>query len=67
VKYREEKGLFKAAEDLVNVDGIGGKTVEKLKHDVLLSDAVAAQNTDKKADIKAVEPVTDKKTEEKAK
>lgn len=71
VKYREEKGPFKTAEDLVNVNGIGGKTVEKLKHDVLLSDAVAAQNTDKKvdekADIKAAEPVTDKKTEEKAK
>jgi competence protein ComEA len=37
-------------EDLVNVDGIGAKTVEKIKNDVLLSDAaaVADQKTDKK-------------------
>lgn len=49
VKYRETKGAFKTAEDLVNVDGIGPKTVEKIKNDVLLSDAVVAeQKTDKK-------------------
>ncbi|MDD4906892.1 MAG: helix-hairpin-helix domain-containing protein [Methylobacter tundripaludum] len=65
VKYRETKGEFKTVEDLVNVDGIGAKTVEKIKNDVLLSDAAAAvadQKTDKKIDEK-----TDKKIEEKTK
>jgi competence protein ComEA len=42
VKYREEKGLFKTVEDLTNVAGIGEKTVEKNKNDILLSDAAAA-------------------------
>ena len=41
VKYREEKGPFKTAEDLTNVAGIGEKTVEKNKNDILLSDAAA--------------------------
>jgi competence protein ComEA len=45
VKYREEKGLFKTAEDLVNVPGIGEKTVEKNKQDIVIS----ADNTDHKA------------------
>lgn len=63
VKYREEKGAFKTVEDLVNVDGIGEKTVAKIKNDILLSDAAAAdQKADKKVDEKA-----EKKTEEKAK
>jgi competence protein ComEA len=39
VKYREEKGLFKTAQDLTNVAGIGEKTVEKNKNDILVSDA----------------------------
>ena len=42
VKYREEKGLFKTVEDLTNVAGIGEKTVEKNKNDILLSDAAVA-------------------------
>jgi len=49
VKYREEKGSFKTAEDLVNVPGIGEKTVEKNKQDILVT---AADNTDHKADKK---------------
>ncbi len=53
VKYREAKGAFKTVDDLVNVDGIGAKTVEKIKNDILLSDAVVAdQKTDKKTDEK---------------
>ncbi|SJM95743.1 ComEA family DNA-binding protein [Crenothrix polyspora] len=36
VKYRTEKGPFKVAEDLTNVAGIGPKTVEKNKADILL-------------------------------
>jgi len=79
VKYREAKGEFKTVEDLVNVDGIGPKTVEKIKSDILLSDTVAAEpKTDKKADTKAApapekkpdakaDEKTDKKVEEKAK
>jgi competence protein ComEA len=63
VKYREEKGAFKTVDDLVNVNGIGPKTVEKIKKDVLLTDAeVVDQKTDKKVDEKA-----EKKTEEKTK
>lgn len=36
VKYRTEKGPFKKAEELTNVAGIGEKTVEKNKKDILL-------------------------------
>jgi competence protein ComEA len=43
VKYRTEKGLFKTAEDLTNVAGIGEKTVEKNRNDILLSDATAVE------------------------
>ena len=39
VKYREEKGSFKTAEELVNVPGIGEKTVQKNIKDILISDA----------------------------
>lgn len=63
VKYREAKGEFKTVDDLVNVNGIGSKIIEKIKSDILLSDAaVADQKTGKKTDEKA-----DKKSEEKAK
>jgi competence protein ComEA len=50
VKYRTEKGLFKTAEDLANVAGIGEKTVEKNKNDILLSDATTVEP---KKDIKS--------------
>ena len=42
VKYRTEKGLFKTADDLTNVKGIGKKTVAKNKKDILLSDTPAS-------------------------
>lgn len=38
VEYRKANGPFKAAEDLLNVKGIGEKTLEKNKADILLSD-----------------------------
>jgi len=41
VKYRAEKGLFKSAEELANVAGIGEKTVQKNIKDILISDAAA--------------------------
>ncbi|MGZ8200008.1 MAG: ComEA family DNA-binding protein [Methylosarcina sp.] len=36
VKYRTEKGAFSRVEDLTNVAGIGEKTLEKNKKDILL-------------------------------
>jgi len=53
VKYREEKGLFKTAEDLTNIAGIGEKTVEKNKNDILLSDAAATVVVEPKKDSKS--------------
>lgn len=38
VKYRTENGEFKSADELVNVSGIGTKTVENNKSDILLGD-----------------------------
>lgn len=43
VEYRKAKGPFKTTEDLLNVGGIGPKTVEKNKADILLEDAKASQ------------------------
>lgn len=43
VKYRTEKGLFKTQEELTNVKGIGKKTVEKNKKDILLSDTPSTE------------------------
>jgi competence protein ComEA len=67
VKYREEKGAFKTVDELVNVKGIGAKTVEKIKSDILLGDTLAVEpKTDQKVDGKVV--VEDKaKPTEKAK
>ena len=48
VKYRTDKGLFKTAEDLANVKGIGEKIVEKNKNDILLSDAATVTAEPKK-------------------
>jgi competence protein ComEA len=61
VKYRTEKGLFKTVEDLTNVKGIGQKTVDKNKKDILLSDTPIDATTPS-ADSKAVtesKPVTE--------
>ncbi len=43
VKYRTEKGPFKTVEELENVSGIGKKTLESIKNDVLLSDEATAE------------------------
>lgn len=48
IDYRSKNGPFKTAADLVNVPGIGEKTVEKLKADLAFSGAstkVAAKAT----------------------
>jgi competence protein ComEA len=64
VKYRTEKGLFKTAEDLTNVSGIGGKTVEKNKKDILLGDgaAVEPKKDDKSKGAAVAEPKKDNKS-----
>lgn len=38
IAYREENGLFKQAEELMNVNGIGEKTFEALKDQVVVSE-----------------------------
>ena len=61
VKYRTEKGLFKTADDLTNVKGIGEKIIAKNKKDILVSDVPAVEPkavTEPKA---AVEPKKDAK------
>lgn len=34
IQYREEKGLFQKVEDVLNVPGIGEKTLENMKEDI---------------------------------
>ncbi|MDD5462786.1 MAG: helix-hairpin-helix domain-containing protein [Methylococcales bacterium] len=58
VKYRTEKGLFKTADDLNNVKGIGKKTIEKNKKDILLDDSAAVEP---QKDIKSKEAAEAKK------
>ncbi len=41
IKYRTEKHSFKTLEDLLEVPGIGEKTIEINKHDILLNDATS--------------------------
>jgi competence protein ComEA len=42
IKYREENGAFKSADDLANVQGIGPATVEKNRAKITLGDAAAS-------------------------
>lgn len=37
IKYRKENGPFKSIDDLSKVKGIGAKTIEKNKADIVLS------------------------------
>ena len=62
VKYRTEKGLFKTAEDLTNVKGIGEKTVAKNKKDILLGGDAATAAPVTPAPAAVVEPMKDKKS-----
>ena len=61
VKYRTEKGLFKTAEDLTNVKGIGEKTIAKNKKDILLTDAPAVEPKAVAVPKAVVEPKKDAK------
>lgn len=56
VKYRTDKGPFKTVDDLENVKGIGKKTVDKLKKDILLEDAGSAPAAAPEAPKDAVAP-----------
>lgn len=38
VRYRDENGMFKTADDLTNIKGIGDKTIDKNRDDILLAD-----------------------------
>ncbi len=42
VDYRTKNGEFKTLDDLNKVSGIGDKTIEKIKFDVLFSDAATS-------------------------
>lgn len=42
VAYRTEHGPFKSADDLTNVSGIGPKTVEENRADIVISDSCEA-------------------------
>lgn len=61
VKYRTEKGLFKTPEDLTNVKGIGKKTFEKNKKDILVSDTPAVEPNATAEPKEAVEPKKENK------
>jgi competence protein ComEA len=39
VDYRDKNGVFKTIDDLARVSGIGAKTIEKNKADILLIDS----------------------------
>lgn len=56
VDYRDKNGAFKTVDDLSHVSGIGAKTIEKNKADILLGEATAADDaavkTPKDADVK---------------
>jgi len=47
IKYRTEKHPFKTLEDLLEVSGIGEKTIEINKNDILFSDANDSSQTKK--------------------
>lgn len=42
IDYRAKNGEFKTLDDLNKVPGIGDKTIEKIKSDILFSDAAPA-------------------------
>ena len=48
VEFRQKNGEFKTVEDLAKVNGIGAKTVEKLKSEISVSNAPAVENRNPK-------------------
>jgi len=52
IAYREKNGDFKTIESLTEVAGIGEKTVEKNKEDILLTDTIETIEKEVKKEIK---------------
>ncbi len=64
IEYREQNGDFQNVESLTNVAGIGQKTVEKNKDDILLTDEVKTEpkiTTEKIKTPEKVEPANTSK------
>ena len=53
VDYRTKNGEFKNFDDLNKVPGVGDKTIEKIKPDILFSDATAPAATPAPAETAA--------------
>ena len=47
VRYRSENGTFKSSDDLINVKGIGQKTIDKNAGDILVTRSKAAKKAKK--------------------
>jgi len=45
IDYRHKNGNYKTVNDLLNVKGIGEKTIEKNKKDILFSQSIPAKKT----------------------
>ncbi len=41
IQYREKNGPFKSARDLLNIKGIGEKTLQEIEKDILISETAA--------------------------
>jgi competence protein ComEA len=68
IEYRTKNGDFKIIDDLSHVSGIGAKTIEKNKNDILLSDTTTPAPSDSSKQVPQVttpeaviEPVKKKK------
>ncbi|UCD84707.1 MAG: helix-hairpin-helix domain-containing protein [Deltaproteobacteria bacterium] len=55
IKYREEKGNFKAVEDIKNVKGIGDKLFDKIKDNIVVEGETTAKEPEKKKEKKKKE------------
>jgi competence protein ComEA len=58
VDYRTKNGDFKSIDDLSHVSGIGTKTIEKNKTDILLNDSSTSTPPDSSKQPTTTEPVT---------
>jgi competence protein ComEA len=68
VDYRSKNGYFKTIEELTQVSGIGVKTIEKNKTDILLNDPIELKLENQpdipEPSIKVVEPTQDSSTQQ---
>jgi competence protein ComEA len=60
VDFRAKNGDFKTIDDLAKVSGIGAKTIEKNKADILLSDTVTPAATTPATTDTSKQPTVDK-------